>query len=292
MELTPQPPKLTYDQEWMPPVADSLGSDFWQYGPVGCGLVRMVHGPVKFSESVSIFVNSGEVKINLSLRPYTFRAPATVFVRKGDILQVEEVSDDFEAHCMLFSPQIIERLFGLVADMGQVSSVVRCPVWLIPEDVCPRFIDFYDRMKTISGDADNPRRLDAILFYVASFHFQIAYKLTPLIQNEEVSVSSRTVEIFLRLVNRHFRSERQLEFYADKMKITSKHLSRTLRKETGMTAAQWIERYVILEAKVLLRSSTMNIQEIADYLSFATQSQFSKYFKKVTGKTPSEFRAP
>ena len=106
-----------------------------------------------------------------------------------------------------------------------------------------------------------------------------------------MSVPSRTVEVFLRLVRRNFRQERFLEFYADKMKITPKHLSRTIKQQTGLTAAEWIERHIILESKVLLRSSTMSIQQIANYLNFPTQSFFSKYFRKSVGQSPSEFRA-
>ena len=62
-------------------------------------------------------------------------------------------------------------------------------------------------------------------------------------------------------------------------------------KDRGrLTAVDWIERFVILEAKVLLKSSNLNIQQIADELNFPSQSFFGKYFKKLTGMSPKEFR--
>ena len=94
---------------------------------------------------------------------------------------------------------------------------------------------------------------------------------------------------FLALVQQNFRKERFLEFYASKLEVTPKHLSRTIKKQTGYTAVEWIERYVILEAKVLLKSSNLNIQQIADELNFPSQSFFGKYFKKLTGVSPKEF---
>ena len=57
-----------------------------------------------------------------------------------------------------------------------------------------------------------------------------------------------------------------------------------------MTAVSWIERLVVLEAQVMLKSSNLNIQQISDELNFKSQSFFGKYFKKFTGMSPKEFR--
>lgn len=275
----------------MPTIGESLGSDFWQFGPVGKSLIGMVNGPVKFSETVYIFMAKGSCRITISLRTYDIGEAAVILVRAGDILQIESVSDDAEAFCMLFSPKSIERMFQIVADRSAVSAVTRCPVQFVNPDKVADFKAFYMRMKEISTDFSNPRRLDAVLYYASAFYFQIAYALTPANAEEEIGVSSRTVDLFLRLVQEYFRNERFLEFYASKMKITAKHLSRTIKQQTGLTAAEWIDRFVVLEAKVLLRSSTLNIQEISDYLHFPSQSFFSKYFKKAVGESPSDFRA-
>ena len=285
------PLKLEYDQAWLPHVADSFGNDFWQFGPVTKSLVSMVQGPVKFTESVSIYVPKGNAKFTLSLRQYEVSAPFTIFIREGEILQVDDVSDDLEAHCMLFSKGVIESLFALVTNVNQLNEIRRNTIHLIPESVLTEFDDFYNRMSRIWNDKENPSRIEAVLFQTASFFYQISHLLIPLTEDENMSVPSRTVEVFLRLVRRNFRQERFLEFYADKMKITPKHLSRTIKQQTGLTAAEWIERHIILESKVLLRSSTMSIQQIANYLNFPTQSFFSKYFRKAVGQSPSEFRA-
>ena len=91
-------------------------------------------------------------------------------------------------------------------------------------------------------------------------------------------------------MQKHFKEQRFLDFYAEKLEISPKHLSRTMKKETGFSAVEWIERYVILEAKVLLKSTNLNIQQISDELNFPSQSFFGKYFKKKVGMSPKEFR--
>ena len=60
--------------------------------------------------------------------------------------------------------------------------------------------------------------------------------------------------------------------------------------QTGISAVAWIERHVVLEAQVMLRSSNLNIQQISDELHFKSQSFFGKYFKKATGLSPKQFR--
>lgn len=98
------------------------------------------------------------------------------------------------------------------------------------------------------------------------------------------------VHEFLDLVSRHHCQERSVKFYAEKLFITPKYLSVLIREATGRSAVEWIDQYVILEAKNMLRYSGKNIQQIAYALNFSNQSAFGKYFKNITGVSPSEFR--
>ena len=83
---------------------------------------------------------------------------------------------------------------------------------------------------------------------------------------------------------------RSVSFYSNKMFLTAKHLSTVVKEVSGKTASEWIDSLVILEAKALLKSSELSIQEIADELHFANQSFFGKYFKHHTGMAPKEYR--
>ncbi len=86
-------------------------------------------------------------------------------------------------------------------------------------------------------------------------------------------------------------TERSVTFYADKLFVTPKHLSAVLKEISEKTAGEWIDLRVILEAKLLLRSTGLNIQEISTKLNFANQSFFGKYFKHLTGMSPRDYRA-
>jgi AraC-like DNA-binding protein len=95
---------------------------------------------------------------------------------------------------------------------------------------------------------------------------------------------------FLQLAEQHFKQERQVGFYAKKLCLTPKYLSHIIKSATGKSANDWIDAYVLLEAKALLKSSKLSIQQIADELHFADQSIFGKYFKRLAGLSPKEYR--
>ena len=98
------------------------------------------------------------------------------------------------------------------------------------------------------------------------------------------------VHDFIGLVREHHRRERTVAFYADKLFISPKYLSLIIKETLGRSAAEIIDDYVILEAKNLLRFSGKDIQQVSYELNFPNQSSFGKYFKHLTGLSPSEYQ--
>ena len=97
-------------------------------------------------------------------------------------------------------------------------------------------------------------------------------------------------EQFMRLVERHFKEEHQITFYAEKLHLTSKYLSEVIRSASGMTAGQWIQEYLIIEARALLKSGKMSIKQISNELNFYDQSHFGVFFKKHVGCSPKAYQ--
>ena len=96
---------------------------------------------------------------------------------------------------------------------------------------------------------------------------------------------------FITLVTEYHTSERNMAFYANRLNLTPKYLSKLIRKVSGRSAPEWIDSFVILEAKNMLKYSDCSIKEIVYRLHFPNQSVFYKFFKSHTGMTPSEYRA-
>ena len=94
----------------------------------------------------------------------------------------------------------------------------------------------------------------------------------------------------MKLLMCHYKECRDVNFYASKLFITPKYLSNTLKTVTGKKAGQMIDEYVVLQAKILLSSTNMTIQQISEELNFANQSFFGRYFKRITGLSPTQYR--
>ena len=95
---------------------------------------------------------------------------------------------------------------------------------------------------------------------------------------------------FMQILGENYRHERSVSFYAQQLCITPKYLTTLIKRISGQSVSEWIDSYVILEAKTLLKHSHMSIQEIAYYLNFPNQSFFGSYFKRNTGMSPTQYK--
>ncbi len=155
---------------------------------------------------------------------------------------------------------------------------------------------YIDLLENISDNENLAHRDQIVRGLISSMFYRISdmYEQSAQVTNEKVrSVRNRSEEYFAKfitLLSNNFKRERTVGFYAEQMCVTPKYLSLLIKEFSGKSAAEWIDNYVITEAMTLLRYSTMSIQEVAYELSFSSQSFFGKYFKHLTGMSPSEYK--
>ena len=142
---------------------------------------------------------------------------------------------------------------------------------------------------------DDRYRREVVMGLMQGFFFELCNIFNNYAPDASAVVKSKSrkeyiFERFYESLVQSYQSERSVKFYADQLCLTPKHLSGVVKEVSGKTVGEWIDELVILEAKALLSSSSMNIQEIADRLNFANQSFFGKYFKHYTGMSPKEYR--
>ena len=95
---------------------------------------------------------------------------------------------------------------------------------------------------------------------------------------------------FIRLLPQHFAEHHDIAFYASRLNISSVYLSRIVRQVSGRTVIDYINQMLMMEASFLLRTSSLSIQQIADRLHFADTSSLSKFFLRMKGLSPREYR--
>ena len=112
--------------------------------------------------------------------------------------------------------------------------------------------------------------------------YERIYHLQPDMTLRHESLSDR----FFRLLALHFREEHTVHYYASRLSLTPKYLSTAIKRITGRPILDWIHEALLIEAAMLLRTTDLTVQEIADRLNFSTPSAFVQFFKKHTGTTP------
>lgn len=129
--------------------------------------------------------------------------------------------------------------------------------------------------------------LALILEIIAEYekHFEIGDEASDIKAN---NLSDR----FFRLLATNYKTNRTVKFYADKLNLTPKYLSTAIKRATGRPILVWIHEAILIEAKMLLRTTDMTVQQIADQLNFSSPSAFVQFIKKHTGKTPRNLQQP
>ena len=270
-------------------VDEILGKDFWIFDNITAAMLPAFTEPVKLTASISIFVRDGRFKFSNNLITYDYEGPAIVNIRNGETLQLLSISADFSASFIVMSKFFVEDIFLHINDMQNLSAMARHPVAKVPTDLLPKFENLYRSLHLVAADTGNPQMLKALQHSIIAFYYRYAYRCYEFLDSAADS-AARLSDRFIKLVKDKFKTERFLEYYADELGVTPKHLSRTVKAQTGYSAASWIERFLILEAKILLKSTNLTVQQISDNLNFPTQSFFGKYFKKNVGVSPKLYR--
>jgi len=105
--------------------------------------------------------------------------------------------------------------------------------------------------------------------------------------------NNRAEEIFhdfILLVEQNFRRERRVAWYSGQLCLSPKYLSEMVKSVSGNTPSDWIDHYVMIELRVLLRNTAFSVKEIAHMMNFSNQSFLGKYFKERMDMSPSEYR--
>lgn len=247
--------------------------------------------PFRIDMTMAIIYEQGSADLKINMRDYHIEAPAVLLVLNDQIYQSAGHSEDLRSKVILMSRSFSDSLF---ANSGEIlplkSSIMKNPVMKI-ENEENVFGQFFQLLQNIAASPRQEFKIESARHLTLSMFYGYSHLKHEV--NEVKSTNSRQEEIFTKfteLLERHHKKEREIAFYADKMCITSKHLSQVIKDYTGKTALGLIEEYVISEAKSMLLSTTMSIQQISDELNFPSQSVFGKYFKRVTGKSPTEYR--
>lgn len=248
--------------------------------------------PHKFDFFMIILHKAGGAKIKVDMEEYEVLNPRNIIkIVPGQILSIENLTPDFDADIVLMSIPFIEELLVYINGTIPFTLDKKMNVLSHCSEHKQNSSELFMRSlrNVLTNSVDNPH-LEKIVQHVMMAIFYSSVDSTDTGSEKPRANADILTKEFLTLVKANFREERQLKFYADKMCITPRYLSRVVKECTQFSAADWIERCVVLEARALLKSTNMTVQQISDELNFPSQTFFGKYFKRRVGLSPKEYR--
>ena len=239
----------------------------------------------------------GETSLTSNLQEFRLKKDSLFIFSPKHILQVQS-NNRFKAHLIVIAPDFLKRInidtkrmmplflqFGSLPCMELThaeSQSLRSFISMVEQELKGSETDFSSEI--IGG-------------LIAATIYKVGDILTHyLTEHPEVDspIHNRAEEYFRQfteLLGEHYKHERSVGFYARQLCITPKYLTTLIKRISGKSVSEWIDNYVILEAKTLLKYSNMSVQEIAYFLNFPNQSFFGSYFKRNAGMSPSQYKA-
>ena len=275
-----------------------LGNDFFIADITHPEAFSSLRYPCRFDGYMAVFCLQGDLDLDINLQTFHMKENSLLFCVPGHIIRIARFEESASMHFVLvamskeFTSGIhidFQRLFSegisLLASPGVVLDGEEL-------DVCSRYLSLAIKLL----DVPFPNQKDALSSLISSCFYVLgsivsrrltAAKKAPRGQ----SARARMIfEQFIKLVTEHHSSQRNMAFYAEHLCLTPKYLSKLVKQVSGRSAPDWIDSFVILEAKNMLKYSDATIKEIVYQLHFPNQSVFYKFFKSHTGLTPSEYR--
>lgn len=248
--------------------------------------------PRKMNFIIIGLCTKGRLKYQLDTQDQYINAGDMIIVSENRIIDKYESSSDFEGLVMMISINFFHEIIQTVRDVNSLFIFARShPVISLENKEIEAFKEYFHVIQKRLGDKGNFFRRDlirslllAMLYDVGNFIYR--FKETDRPQTRAESFFTR----FIKMVEEHCKHERRVGWYALQLGITPKYLSEAVKSVSKRTPNQWIDNYVLMEIRVMLKNSTKSVKEISNEMNFPNQSFMGRFFKEHMGMTPREYR--
>ena len=277
-----------------------IGDDFCMFDVKYDEHLRSLEYPCRFDGLLMIYCIKGHMRLSVNLNDYDLYESQLIIANPGNIIKVSDVEGP-DVKDLEYAVVAMSSKFGseLKVDMKKIMNegvaLLETPIMTLSDEM-QSVMTGYLNLAVQVIHSESPFREDALSSLLSSMICLGAgawvEKMDQMKQDalKTTTRSKMIFEQFIRLVGEYHTKYRNVGFYADKLCLTPKYLSKLIKTASGRSAPEWIDSYVIQEAKNLLKYSDITIKEIVYRLNFPNQSVFYKFFKARTGMTPSEYR--
>ena len=241
--------------------------------------------------SVIALCDQGYAKSEYDMKPVDFLTHDISVMRPGHVIKNNATSADYSAQLIITSASYLNKMRQLHLNhhLATQRYFDTQPCQHLSQEQYLQVCNAFSLIRTACSVEGIYK--DELMY--SAFHTLMVLLSTYRNEMDE-SLQAASLQLssqFNNAVIEHYRQSREVSFYARMFHLSPKYFSTLIKQETGISAGEWIDHYVVLQAKSLLtRRRDLSIQQVAYQLGFAEQASFSRFFKKQTGLSPTEFR--
>jgi len=233
----------------------------------------------------------GNATIQVNYRDFSIKEGHISTYIPNQLFKVKEMSDNFLIENLFLSADYVLQL-PLSIDFDLFKNIAATPVQKVSDETLHNMLEFHSLIAKHHRREDNPykeHQVKALIFALLS-EFAVLYSTSTSEVPTAVSRQESLTDDFFKLMLENYKKERSVAYYADKLCLTPKYLSMTVKKITGHPISDWINEVVVIEAKRMLKATDMTALQISEELNFPNPSFFGRFFKQYTGMTPLQYK--
>jgi AraC family transcriptional regulator, transcriptional activator of pobA len=239
-------------------------------------------------------IQKGNIGFRIEDGSYEAEEGDIIFSPMSETICIEKISSDYKAKYIFFSLDFISEAGFNYKSNDVLKSLSSDPTNIIRnEPDLYRRVNFHlDELKVLNDTEKENYYFNEMIWH----HFSLLiYEIDNYFKKIErpKQVTYREDEIttsFFILVRKHFKEQHNVQFYADQLFISRKYLTKVINKTMNKSPRDIVHQVLAVEARILLRNSNSNVNEVASQLKFSDQAAFSKFFKKHVGKSPLDYK--
>lgn len=252
----------------------------------------LVNGSMRMNKFVSVICYTGKLQLEINMKEYAIVKNDILICRPNDTVCNTMISPDFEGAILCISPKFIVEQFGKGSMWDCLFQFERNPVFSVTQESIEMF-EIYDKAFHAKLKMGQTTFRQEIIHSIVRI---ILYELRENISEDTSPLATGTSQKeilfkkFMELLSDSIVKSRQASWYAGQLHITPKHLSTVCKQVSGKTAFEWINEYVIMDIRHLLKNTDKPIKEVVSLLKFPNTSFFGTYCRKHFGMSPIEYR--
>lgn len=237
---------------------------------------------IKSTYNILIFVKKGEYEEYIEGQKIKIDSNSLIYIPSSTIHAVQKMASDIDGYFLLIEDKVLSAILNskMIFKLSLVRPLIELEekdsIWI--EQLCNIMFDELDR--------DNPNRYigEGLILALLSKVIELSNNTESISRNGQIALQ------FKNLVNIHYKEERNVEFYASKLAISTNYLNRCIQATFNKRAKQLILEVTIIQSQLMMLDFSKDISEICFELNFEDVSYFSRLFKKTIGMSPRQYR--